>query len=141
MEEGKKSKRILNIFKSLAFWILIILYLELVYRLSMELGFSIEIVINILLYSLMLSAIFSMVSRIFEDKANNWITAIILLLLGVLFSVQCVFTKIFTTNFTLSNLALGDQAAGFMEEGIKRNTCKYCIYYLFSITIYIFYCY
>lgn len=137
MEEEKKSKNNLNVFKNFIFWLLIILYLELVYRLSMQLSFSVEIIINVLLYSLMLSAVLSIVSRIFKDKANNWITAIILLILGVLFSVQCVFTKIFTTNFSLSNLALGDQAAGFIEEAFKRNICKYCIYYLFPITIYI----
>lgn len=141
MEEEKKSKNNLNIFKNFIFWVLIIIYLELVYRFSMELSFSIEIVINVVLYSLMLSAFFSIISRIFKDKANNWITAIILLILGVLFSVQCVFTKIFTTNFSLSNLALGDQAAGFMEEGIKRCICKYCIYYLLPITIYTLFSY
>ena len=137
MEEEKKSKNILSVFKNLAFWFLIIIYLELVYRLSMVLSFSMEIIINVVLYSLMLSAILSIISRIFKEKANNWITAIILLVLGVLFSVQCVFTKILTTNFSLSNLALGDQAAGFIDDAIKRNMCKYCVYYLFPIAIYI----
>lgn len=136
-EDKKKTKNVLCVFKNFAFWFLIILYLELVYRLSMELSFSIESIINVLLYSITISSFFSIVSRIFKDRANNWITAIILLILGVVFSVQCVFTKIFTTNFSLSNLALGDQAAGFMEDALKRNICKYCIYYLFSITIYI----
>lgn len=120
-EKTKKNKSIFSVFINFVFWFLIIIYLEFAYRLSRGLNTEIESLINITLYGLMLSAVLSTASRIFKDKTNNIITAIILLILGVLFSVQCVFTKIFTTNFALSNLALGDQAAGFIGDAFKRN--------------------
>lgn len=128
MEKEKRNKNIMGILKNILFWVLIILYLEISFRLCMGFDFNIQSLINISLYSIMISTILSVISRIFKEKASNVVTAIILLILGVLFSVQCVFTKIFTTNFSLANLALGDQAAGFIGDAVKRNICKYSIY-------------
>ena len=122
IESEKKSSKVLSVFLNFAFWFVIIALLELTYRVSMNLNIDIESFINITLYSLMLSAILSVISRIFKGKANNVITSIILLILGILFSVQCVFTKILKTNFALSNLALGDQAAGFIDTAMERNS-------------------
>lgn len=126
--EEKKGKNILSTFKNFAFWLLIIIYLEFTYRLSMGMGFNVESFINIILHGIIVGSFLSIISRIFKDKVNNWITAIVLLILGILFSVQCVFTKIFTTNFSLSNLALGDQAVGFIGDAFKRNRKQYTIY-------------
>ena len=120
-EEKKKSNEALSIFANYIFWVVIILFLESVYRISMGIDIVLESSINILLYTLILSSFLSIFSRIFKDKVNNVITAVILFALGILFSVQCVFTKIFKTNFALSNLALGDQAAGFMGDALERN--------------------
>lgn len=120
-EEIKKNKSAFSVFANYIFWLLVIVFLEFAYRFSMEYSFNSESIINIVLYSTILSAFLAIISRIFKDKANNWITAIILLILGILFSVQCVFTKIFKTNFAISNLALGDQAAGFIGDAIERN--------------------
>ena len=134
-EKSKSTKDIINVLKNFIIWFLITLYLETIYRFSMELSFSIEVIINVTLYSLIVSSFLSIISRIFEDRVNNWITGGIILFLGILFSTQCVFTKIFTTNFALSNLALGDQAAGFIGDAFKRDFSKYYIYYFFFTTI------
>ena len=119
-ENNLETKKRVSVLKNFVFWILTILFLELSYRFSMDYEFNVDSIMNVIIYSTITSAFLSMISRIFKDKTNNWITAIILIVFGTLFSIQCVFTKIFTTNFTLSNLALGDQAAGFIGDALER---------------------
>lgn len=114
----KKGNKVLNIICNYAFWFLIVIYLEIAYRISMQFDINLESYINITLYGLIVGAFLGIITRILKNK--NFITAIILFVLGLLFCVQCVFTKIFKTNFAISNLALGDQAAGFMGDAIER---------------------
>ena len=118
-EEKKKDNIVLSVIANIVFWIVILLFLEISYRFSMKYNFELESLINILLYSTSLGAVLSIVSRIFNDKVNNIITSIILLVIGVMFSVQCVFSNIFKAPFAISNLALGDQVASFMKEAIE----------------------
>lgn len=118
-EEEKKENKVVSALVNAIFWIVILLFLEISFRFSMGYEFELESLVNILLYSVMLGTIFSIVSRIFKDKANNIITSIMLLIIGVMFSVQCVFSKIFKAPFAISNLALGDQVGSFMKEAIE----------------------
>ena len=62
--------------------------------------------INIVLYSVVLSSFLSIITNIFNKKVNTIITSIVLFILGVLFSLQCVFYSIFKIYFTFSNLPL-----------------------------------
>lgn len=115
-----ESSIFLQIFCNYSFWLISIIFLEFSYRIIMNFSIDTDNIINIVLYAMIISSVLSIISRIFNNKANNWIISFILLILGVIFSIQCVFTKIFTSNFSLSNLALRDQAAGFIGDALNR---------------------
>jgi len=106
------------------FWLIVLLFLEYSFRLFMSIGFSFDSFINILLYSCAASSVLSIITTLFKEKANKIITGVLLFLIGFLMNVQLVFFKIFKTYFSLSNLALGDQAASFAKDaliGILQN--------------------
>ena len=106
------------------FWLIVLLFLEYAFRLFMSIGFSFDGFVNIVLYSCAASSVLSIITTLFKEKANKIITGVLLFLIGVLFNVQLVFFKIFKTYFSLSNLALGDQAASFAKDaliGILQN--------------------
>jgi len=123
VKEVKKHNIILFLF-----WFLIILFLEASFKLIMGISFTLNSIINITLYSLIVSSILSFLSSVFPVKANRVIIPILLFILGLLFNVELVFHKIFKTYFSLTNLGLGDQAASFIKDaliGIVTNIIFY----------------
>ncbi len=114
-----KEKNVLSICKSFLLWFISIMYLEYAFRLFLGFRFDIESFLNIVFYTISISSLLSILTGIFKVGINSKIRALILFLLGVLFSVQLVFHNIFKTFFSWSNLALGDQAAGFIGEAFK----------------------
>ena len=118
----KKEKKVKEVKKHniilFLFWFLIILFLEASFKLIMGISFTLNSIINITLYSLMVSCILSFLSSVFPVKANRVIIPILLFILGLLFNVELVFHKIFKTYFSLTNLGLGDQAASFIKDAL-----------------------
>ena len=117
IKEEKKEIKKHNIILFL-FWFLIILFLEASFKLIMGISFTLNSIINITLYSLIVSSILSFLSSVFPVKANRVIIPILLFILGLLFNVELVFHKIFKTYFSLTNLGLGDQAASFIKDAL-----------------------
>lgn len=120
MKDIEKCSKIFNNFYNFGFWFIIILFLEIVFRIIMQYNIELESSVNILLYSILISAIISIFSRMFNDKANRHITATVLFVLGFLFSFQCVYAKIFKVYFSFANLALSDQVGGFLKETVRQ---------------------
>ena len=81
--------------------------------------FYLDKFINIFLYSLILSSLLSIITGIFNNKTNNIITLIILFIIGVLFSVQIVFSSTFKVFLSFSMLGLSDNLNSFMGDTIK----------------------
>ena len=117
----EKYKRfdIKNLLKHFLLWFLIIIFLEFTYRLYMNLNIDIESTINILLYTTTISCVLTLLLGFFKGKVFNVLTSIVIFIILLLFGVEAIFFKIFQTCFSLSNLALGDQAASFFSDAVK----------------------
>ena len=116
----EKKKQILNVIKSLGFWMVVLLYFEVSFRLSMQYSFNLESMINIVLYSLIIGAFFCFVFQSVNPGKAKIFIGVTLFGLGFLFSLQCVFFKIFKTYFSLSSLELKDQVGDFMGQAFSQ---------------------
>lgn len=108
-----------DILKRFCLFFISILFLEIAFSFIVFNGFNIEKLINIGLYTIIISGFLSIITGIFKNKANNVITAIILLIIGVLFCIQMVFFNVFKAFVSFSILGLGDQLNSFMDETIR----------------------
>ena len=109
-----------NVIKRFSLFFISIMFLEIVFSLVIFNTFSLDKFINVLLYTIILSAFLSIISGIFNNKANTVITSIILFILGLLFSAQLVFYNVFKAYISFSILGLSDQIGGtFFGETVK----------------------
>lgn len=111
--------KFVKLVKNYLFYLVITLFLEFIFSIIMSTKLSGESVANIILFSIISSSVLSLISNIFKEKVNVIITSIILFILGLGFSLQCVFYNSLKTYFSLSNLGLGDQLSSFMKETVN----------------------
>ncbi len=108
-----------NILKRFGLFLIVLLFLEIAFSLIVFSSFNFEKLINITLYSVIISGLLSIISGMFKDKTNTIITAIILFIIGILFCIQMVFYNVFKAFVSFSILGLGDQLNSFMSETIQ----------------------
>ena len=115
----KLKGTIINPLKKFGLWLLTLLFLEFSFIIIMSNKIEVESIINIILFSVIFSSILSLINYTFKPKVNKIITSIVLLLFGVLFSLQCVFYSIFKIYFSVSNLGLGDQVTSYLDKAFS----------------------
>ena len=113
------KEKVIDILKKYGLWFFSILFLEFVFVLIMKSKVELDSIVNILLYTMIVSSLLSIVTNIFKRKINTVITAVILFIFGVLFSLQCVFYSIFKIYFSVSNLGLGDQVTSYLDKAFS----------------------
>ena len=113
------EKSFSDLLKNYGLWFFSVLFLEIAFIIIMSTPIEFGNILNILLYSIILSAFLALISNIFKPKVNTIITAVILLVFGVLFSIQCVFFSIFKIYFSLTNLGLGDQVTSYLDKAFS----------------------
>ena len=125
-EEDKKSKKtgkktfvITDILKRFLLFLIPVLFLEFIFSMFIFDTFYKESIINIILYSFMVSSILSILSGFFKDKGNRVVTSILFFVLGLLFCIQLVFYDTFKTFFSFTELGLGDQLESFLGSTLK----------------------
>ena len=125
-EEDKKSKKtgkktfvITDILKRFLLFLIPVLFLEFIFSMFIFDTFYKESIINIILYSFMVSSILSILSGFFKDKGNRVVTSILFFILGLLFCIQLVFYDTFKTFFSFTELGLGDQLESFLGSTLK----------------------
>ena len=115
----KKNINFITIIKRFLLFLIPVLFLEFMFAMFNFDTFYKESVINIFLYSLMVSSILSIISGFFKDKGNRVVISILLFILGLLFSIQLVFFDTFKTFFSFTELGLGDQLESFLGSTLK----------------------
>ena len=131
-----------NIFKSYLMWFISLLYLEFIFSFNTYNTYIKESIINKICFILILTSILSIITNIFKRKINKIITISVLAILGLLFSVQCIFYKTFKVYFSLFNIGLSDQLKDFSKELFKiifRNIHLIIIFFIPLIFYIIFY--
>jgi phosphoglycerol transferase MdoB-like AlkP superfamily enzyme len=113
------DKEAIESLKKFGLWFISLFFLEFTFILVMHTKIEIDNIFNIAIYSMLFASFFSIITNIFKEKVNNIITAILLFILGVLFSTQCVFYSIFKIYFSFSNLGLGDQVTSYLDKAIS----------------------
>lgn len=108
-----------SIIKRFCLFLISILFLEIVFSYVIFSGINGSNIINISLYSIIISAFLCIITGIFNKKTNVIVTAIILFIIGVLFAAQIVFYNVFKAFISFSILGLGDQLNSFMSETIQ----------------------
>ena len=108
-----------DIIKRFFLFLLTLVFLEIMFSLIVFNSVNLEKIINITLYSIIISSFLSIITGIFKEKTNNVITAIILFIIGVLFCIQMVFYNVFKAFVSFSILGLGDQLNSFMGETVR----------------------
>lgn len=96
-----------------------IIFLELAFAIIMKNSITFDTFTNTFLYTIILSSLLSILINLYKSRVNRILNSIVLLVFGILFSVQCVFYSIFKVYFSMSNLGLGDQAFSFMGRMFK----------------------
>lgn len=119
----KCSKKIINLIGNLlkrnSIWFFSILYLEAMFILFVTHTISWQLGINILLFTITLSSVNSIITGLGKGKLNAILTTIMMFLLGVLFSLQTIFYKVFKVYFSIYNMALQDQLTDkFLKDSI-----------------------
>ena len=95
-----------------------ILYLEILFILTVSKSINIQLFINISITALIVSKILSLIISLFKEKIQMILISIFLFILGVLFSIQGVFYNIFKVYFSIYNFQLHDQLNSFMKETV-----------------------
>ena len=108
-----------EILKKFGLWFITIFFLEFAFILVMHTKIEFRNICNILINSFLFGSFFAIITNIFKEKVNTVITAIILFVLGFLFSTQCVFYSIFKIYFSFSNLGLGDQVTSYLDKALS----------------------
>ena len=119
IKEFVRKLELKRIFKKFLIWLLLLLFLECSFAFIMHGNYNSESIINISFYIVISSAFFSIITGIFNSQVNRIITSLILIILGILFSIQCVFYKIFKVYFSLFNIGLSDQLKSFFGDAVK----------------------
>ena len=104
--------------KKIILWFITILFLETSFSLLISKNINKDLIINILFNSFIISLISYLITNIGKRKINIILTGIILLIIGVLFSTQAIFYKVFKVYFSLYDIALKDQLKSFMGQTI-----------------------
>jgi phosphoglycerol transferase MdoB-like AlkP superfamily enzyme len=125
-------------FKRFFLFFIVSLFLEFMFALFVFDTYYKESVINITLFSLISASVFSLLSGFFKGKGNRIVIAIILFLLGFIYSVQLVFYSSFKTFFSFTVLGLGDQLESFIGTTLKM-IWKNIIYILILFLPFIIY--
>ena len=125
--------------KKFLIYLISIMFLEFIFKLIVHNEISIYNIINILLYSIIISSFLSIISNIFNKKINSIITLIILFIIGILFSLQGVFYNTFKVYFSLSNLGISDQLNSFLNQVFKVifNNLIYIIIFMIPFILYL----
>ena len=118
-QKKKKDLGFSQIIKRYLLFLISVLFLEFIFAMFTFDTFYKESVINILLYSVMVSSILSILSGFFKDKGNRVVISIIFCLLAILFCIQLVFYDTFKTFFSFTELGLGDQLESFLGSTLK----------------------
>ena len=124
--------------KRFLFFLIVINFLEILFSIFIF-SFKFENFINMFFYSIIISSVLSIITGIFNDKANNIITSIILFIIGVLYCIQLVFFNVFKAFFSFSILGLGDQLNSFMGETFRAiiDNIVYIIVFLLPFILYL----
>lgn len=128
-----------RVFKLYFLWFIVLLFLEFIFLFLMYDTYKKDSIINILYFITILSSVFSIISGMFTSKINKVITSIILGILGLLFSIQCVFYNTFKVYFSLSNLGLADQINSFMKDFYRAifNNIQYIFIFFIPLIAYL----
>ena len=118
-QKKKKDLGFSQIIKRYLLFLISVLFLEFIFAMFTFDTFYKESVINIILYSVMISSILSILSGFFKDKGNRVVISIIFCLLAILFCIQLVFYDTFKTFFSFTELGLGDQLESFLGSTLK----------------------
>ncbi len=113
------KKTLFDIFSKIGTWFASIFFLEIVFIIILGIKIEVESIINITIYSILLSSFLAIITNIFKPKVNVIIYSVILFILGFLFSLQCVFFSIFKIYFSFSNLGLGDQVTSYLDKALS----------------------
>lgn len=113
------KSRIIDLLEKIGLWFLAIFFLEMSFIIIMGTKIELDNIFNIVFYAFLLSSFLSIITFAFKEKANTIISSIILFIMGVLFSIQCVFYSIFKIYFSISNLGLGDQATSYLDKAFS----------------------
>ena len=98
---------------------IILLYLELIFRIFCINKFFSLSIINILLYLIPISIFMSIISKILSNKKNYYISLALISLLTLYFCIELVFERTFNVFFSLSTLGLANQTLSFLGETIS----------------------
>ena len=125
--------------KKFIYYLISLLFLETTFALFVSSTIDFESIINIILFSAILSCILSLISGLFKNKVNSIISSIILFFMGFLFSLQLVFFNTFQTFFSYSILGLSDQLTSFMNETLTAiwDNLLYIIVFFIPFIIYL----
>ena len=118
-EDKKMGIGFTIIIKRFLLFLLPVLFLEFMFAMFTFDTFYKESVINIILYSFMVSSILSILSGFFKSKGNRVVISILFGILGLLFCIQLVFYNTFKTFFSFTELGLGDQLESFLGSTLK----------------------
>lgn len=119
--------------KRFILYLISFLFLETFFAIFTPSTIDFESIINIFLFSIIISSILSIITGLFKNKVNNIITLIILFIIGVLFSIQLVFYNTFQTYFSFAIIGLSDQLSSFMKEtltAIKDNIFYIMVFFI-----------
>lgn len=113
----KKSK-----IKLSCYYFIMFLILEVAYKLSIF-GFSSFFKLDsilIVIYTIILTFFYTIISRLFSEKKNFIIVTILTIFNIIKYGVYIYFHKIFDSPFSLSYLSLTDQGLEFMDAGMTK---------------------
>ena len=107
----------MKFFKCFLLWFITILYFELVFNLFSYETFLFSTFINILIFSLFFSVLFSFICGL--TNKNHIIRYILLFIIGFYFCAQFIFHDVFVSYFSFSMLGLSEQLVSFFEETVN----------------------
>ena len=112
----KKGQEKINIF---FYYLIIILFLEIVYKVKIDTSIFNIGLFYIPLFSISFAFIFSLITRMFNESINKVLVWVITILLCFIFGFQYIFVSLFSVPFSFYSLGLANQGADFISVALK----------------------
>lgn len=105
--------------KTLSFWFLFVLYLELIFRLAVfDKFFSINL-IYIFLFVLSIAGVYHLITSLFNDRINKIISYILIIFNTLIFIAQLVYYKTYLSIFSIYSMGKANQLLDYVDTIIK----------------------
>lgn len=109
----------MNKLKNIIFWLMFILYMELLFKIAaFKQFFSINL-LYLLLFLVPIAVVFHLITGLFNDKINKFLSYVFIILFTIIYVAQLVYYKTYLSIFSVYSMGKAGQLLEYVDTIIK----------------------